>query len=1127
MKNGFFVVLLSLLVVADVFGDSPSSSVLSSGDWYRMYIARDGIYRISYTELRDLGISNPADIRIYGSGGAMLPEKVGKDSGNDLEEIPVWMYTGADGIFNEGDYILFYGQGPVVWQYNPEEQTFKHSLHLWDNQSCYFITSKAGGKRITNEELSQNPPTQTVTTFDEHLYYEKELVNILKSGRYWYGEEFGFTSTYRFPFELPDIDLTEPASMNISFVAQTTTLTYLEAKYGSQQIANQPLPTSFDYQRAAETSFNTSSFHPASSNITIELTLNKNGNSNARGWLNYLRLFARRKLNMSSSQLFFRDTKSVGAGQVAGFRITNSTTNTQVWDITDMHNIRKMNTTLSGNILGFNAVTDNLREFVAFDMSSGLLKPVFPDGNRRIENQNMHAISNVDMIIVSHPDFANASQKLADLHRKKDGMAVEVVTTEQVYNEFSSGMQDPSAIRNFMKHVYEKPTAPTLKYLLLMGDGSYDNKSNLSNNNPAYTNTNYMVTYQSANSLHSTESYVSDDFFGILGDHEPVGSGKLNIGIGRLPVQTSEQAMDAVNKIHIYINTKVEGDWPNLMGLLADDEDNNQHTSQSESLANYVELNHPQYTIEKLYLDAFPQVATVNGHRYPEVEQRLNNLLDKGCLLVNYIGHGNEKHLAEEWVVSTATISQWKNKIYPLFVVATCEFGRYDDNAMVTAGESMVLKAQGGSIALLTSTRLVYSNLNFQLNSSFLRELLAKPEKGDEHRLGDILRRAKNALDPSVNKLCFTLLGDPALKPVIPSDSIQTVSINGKLVNEPIDTLKANAKVTVRGYVTGADGQIQTGFNGTMHFSLFDKAREAETLNNDGNAPPMTFTTQNSILYKGKTTVDNGEFEISFMMPRDINYQYGFGKMSYYAYADDGAAAGAFEKVVVGGSESPAEDNLGPEIRLFMNDISFRDGGMTDQSPLLIAYLQDEHGINTSNEGIGHGITAVLNSNPDLTFYLNPYYEADLNSHNKGVVTYRFNDLPVGNYDLLFTAWDLENNPSQANLRFRVAKSSVLQIDKLYNYPNPFSEVTNIYFEYNMPDTEIQLELQIFDMSGRLLRSMKQSLFSPGYTSGQFHWDGHDANGNRMKAGIYPYRVILRTQTGQTVWQTSKMAIGQ
>ena len=1131
MKNVFFIFILCLLSDFYIPGSDPSS-VMTSGEWYKIAIEQDGIYRISYSELVSLGISDPANVRIYGLGGAMLPEKPVHLLNNDLKEIPIWIQSKNDGSFQNGDYILFYAQGPVVWKYNHEKQDYEHSLHLWDNKSYYFITSKAGGKRISFDSPAQTPITNHVNSFDEHLYDEKELINLLRSGRYWYGEDFRSSDfdterTHRFLFSVPDIDMETPARLNISFMAlsdMSSPPAQLFIKCNNIQIANQDLPPTPSGQTAIAFPFDTEKFNPTSEKLTLELTVKKNGIKYAGGWLDYIRLMARRKLNMpSSSSLFFRDSQSVGEGNISQFQITACNTNTQVWDISDMHNVRLMLTSLSGNVLSFSAHTDSLREFVAFDATSGL-KPIFPEKNKRTENQNLHGISNVEMIIITHPDFMNAAQDLAALHRDRDAMAVETVTAEQVYNEFSSGMQDPAAIRNFMKYLYEKPSSVKLKYLLLMGAGSYDNKSNLIKTG----NTNRIVTYQSENSWHNTDSFVSDDYFGILGDDEDIITGKLNIGVGRIPALTAQQAADAVVKIRRYMDSQCTGDWQNYIGLLADDGDANTHAIQSETLAEEINTNHSQYNVEKMYLEAFPRVTTADGHRYPEVEKRLNNLINNGCLLVNFIGHGNASGLSAKRVVTSTNIAQWKNRLYPVFVAATCEFGRYDNGSSVTAGENMLLSPNSGSIATLTSTRLVYSEKNFEFNRNFIHELLTY-QADEENRLGDALRRAKNATSSSVhniNKMCFTLLGDPALKPVIPLDSVKTVSINNKLVIEPLDTLKANSSVTVKGCITGADGQILNSFNGVVHFSLFDKARKDSTRNYSGEATPMIFSTQTSTLFKGKATVKNGEFELSFMMPRDINYQYGFGKITYYAISDQGkAAAGAFRKIMVGGSVEGSLLTEGPKIRLFMNDTLFRDGGITDQNPKLIAFLHDKTGINSSDEGIGHQITARLSNDPSKIFFLNRFYEADLGAHHKGTVNYRFTNLPAGVYELLFTAWNLENVSSQDKIRFRVIPSTMLHIDKLYNYPNPFSENTRIYFEFNMPDTELQAELQIYDLSGRLLYSAQQSFFSEGYTSGEFEWNGYDANGNRMLAGIYPYRIILRTAWGQMVWQTGRMAV--
>ncbi len=1126
MKNGFFAILLFLVSTLNVYAESNSSSVLASGEWYKIYTKRDGVYRITWSELRGLGLTDPANVRIYGWGGTMLPETADKNYDADLEEIPIRMVSKTAGVFADGDYILFYGQGPAVWKYDEGTQTFTHSVHLWDNQACYFITSKAGGKRIVTETVPQQPAKQTVTTFDEHLYHEWEHTSMIRSGRQWYGEQFWSDSLSRnFSFSVPDIDMSMPALLDVAFVARSSFTSYLKVEYDGQQIANQILPSASGQQTAAAVSFSTPPFNVAYDQVAVKLTLNQNGNTNAQGWLDYLRLHVRRKLNMAQPQLFFRDSHSVGEGQIAAFQISGSNVNTQIWDITDMHQIKQMDVSLASDVLSFTATTDHLREFVAFDLSTGLLSPIFPDKDQHVDNQDLHAMNQLDMVIVSYPGFTDAAQQLAALHREREGLAVEVVTTAQVYNEFSSGKQDPAAIRNFMKMLYEKTPASRLKYLLLMGDGSFDNRSIMVNSGRTTVNTNYVVTYQSDESLHTTQSYVSDDYFGVLDDGDAIKGGRLRIGVGRLPVQATEDAQAAVDKIRRYMDGQFQGNWPNLMGLLADDEDLNIHTSQSDSLAIYVNDYHPQYAIDKLYFDAFPQVVTADGHRYPEVAQRLDDLLNRGCLLVNYVGHGNETGLSEERVVNTTSISKWSNKIYPLFVVATCEFGRYDEYSKTSAGEMLVLKPDGGGIALLTSTRLVYSSQNFDFNKRFFRALFTRLPGEGQYRLGDVVKIAKNNSAASVNKLCFTLLGDPALQIPVPVNDVRTVFINGKPVSEPLDTLKANSKVTIKAQVTDKMGQVLTGFNGVVYISLFDKPREVATLDNDGNSKPMKFETQTSVLYKGKAQVRNGEFEQTFIMPRDINYQYGFGKITYYACSDDDAASGAFAGVTVGGTEPAIDDQTGPEIKLFINDTFFRDGGITDQNPLLIAHLSDENGINTAGEGIGHDITAVLSNDPSTIYYLNSYYEAELDDYRKGTVAYRFSNLPVGDYELTFTAWDVVNNPSQASIRFRVTTSGVLQISNLYNYPNPFSDCTNIYFEYNMPDVTIDVEVQIFDMSGRQLRSIKQSIRSDGYTSGIFQWDGSDANGNRMNAGMYPYRVILRNPTGQVVKETSKMLL--
>ncbi|MDR2847582.1 MAG: type IX secretion system sortase PorU [Bacteroidales bacterium] len=1109
MKNLFAVFCLLTVVVGDVLSQSP----MASGEWYRMFITQDGIYRITYEDLHNLGLSNPANVRVYGAGGDMLPEVAGNNTELGLQEIPIKIVCKTDGVFASGDYLLFYGQAPVVWRYNNTSHKFEHSLHLWDKRSVYFITSLVGGKRVTSDNMPASAANIDVSTFDEHLVQEEELSSIINSGRFWYGAYFG-TAPQSISFAVPDLAPDATARVDGAVLTHSRSNPTLDVRYNSQTIENVALSAYHD-EYAVEDRFE-ATFHATSNPVSIELNLNKNGGS-ADVWLDYLRLSVRRKLNLSSSPLFFRDTQSVGVGNVARFSMTNASADVQVWDISDMHHIRQMNSNLLGSTLSFEAATDTLREFVAFRLSEGHLKPDF--GKEQLPNQNLRGMD-ADMLIVCNSAFIDAARELAELHRQEDGLTVETVTDEQVYNEFSSGKQDPAAIRNFAKAVYEQ--SHRLKYLLLVGDGSFDNKSNLTGK--ASANSNYIVTYQSVESLHNTQSYVSDDYFGILDAGAGILGGNLNIGVGRLPVKTAEEAQNMVNKIRQYMKTPITGDWANMMALLADDEDQNIHSEQSDSIAEYLRTSRPQYTVEKLYFDAFRQTPTADGHRYPEVTERLDEILNNGCLVVNYIGHGSASGLSEERVVNSGLIDKWNNRILPLFVVATCEFGRYDDYQRVTAGEKTLLNPKGGSIALLTSTRLVYSSLNFQLSKNFFRALFETPSDGSTYRIGDFVRLSKNASGASVNKRCFTLLGDPALRLPIPYNKVRTLSVNGQPAADA-DTLKANAKITLRAEVTDRAGQRLTDFNGTAQVTVFDKARETTTLGNDHNAPPMKFTVQTSVLYRGKATVSNGVLEATFIMPRDINYRYGTGKISYFAKSDQQIAAGG-DTITIGGSVAAIEDYSGPEIRLFMNDTLFRDGGMTDKQPLLLAYLRDESGVNTT-EGIGHSITATLTAQDGTTavYSLSPYYEAAIGDYRKGRVAFRFPELPADTYELNFTVWDVANNASQASIRFRVTQNTRLELDNLYNYPNPFNDRTYIYFEHNFPDEPVVMEMQVFDLSGKLLCTIRQTLLTDGYTSGLLQWDGTDANGNRMKSGMYPYRVILRTQKGQEAAKTGKMVI--
>ena len=528
------------------------------------------------------------------------------------------------------------------------------------------------------------------------------------------------------------------------------------------------------------------------------------------------------------------------------------------------------------------------------------------------------------------------------------------------------------------------------RYLLLFGDGSYDNKSNDINN------TNFILTYQSENSINPAYSFVTDDFFGLLDDNEGGATGLLDVGIGRFPVKSVEEAQSMIDKVLNYTNVNTMGDWRNSLCFIADDEDNNIHMKNANALTTLIDTTYPEYIIEKIFLDAYPQISTPNGERYPEVNTAINNKINKGTLIINYIGHGNELKLAHENILGINDIASWENMDkLPLFITATCEFSRFDDigrnssgeiTQPTSAGEHILLNQNGGGIALLSTTRLVYSDLNFILNQNFYKYVF---QRDKNYRLGDVLRLTKIISGASHNKRNFTLLGDPALQLAYPKNIIITDSINGKNISVNIDTLKALSQVKISGYIEASNGIRLNDFNGTISPVVFDKVTTLSTLSNDGT-PKMNFDVQNNILYKGKASVTNGNFSFTFIIPKDISYNLGFGKISYYAHNNNYDAHGYCKNILIGGSaDSLITDNRGPSINLYMNNKNFVFGGITDENPILLAFVKDGYGINTVGSGIGHDITAILDNNPSNLIVLNDYYESDINSYRSGKIEYQ------------------------------------------------------------------------------------------------------------------------------------------
>ncbi len=1093
-----------------------SHSLMKDGDWLKFGVLTHGVYKISYNEIANAGISNINSPRVYGYGGTTLPEYNSISMPDDMNEIPIHIEKGEDGIFNSGDYLYFYAEGPTTWTYNDDEHIFEHFNHLYSDTIFYFLSCNTGNTKAIEPATSYNSPSNSIDVFMDRAFYENDRINLLKSGKKWYGEEYNaIHETRSFDFSFPNIVTDSLASIQTFAAARCPSNSYIKVSYNNNQIQSVKIPSvnlsSYTKYFVREgTNFNR--FNPTNSNISISSHYDQHTQYNA--WLDYIRISAVRQLKMTNNQLVFSNIYDLG--DINQFTITNTNANYAVLDVTELNNTKSINTSVSQSQIQFNDLSEEVKTYCIFN------KNAIPSVNniRKVANQDLHNLENIEYIILTPKEFKPQAEQIANFHRTHSQLSTQVVTNEEVYNEFSSGTPDITAIKNLMRHLYKyRSNTDTLKYLLLFGDGSYDNK------NYGYGNTNKILTYQSQNSIKVSGTYVTDDYFGLLDDTEGAASGYLDIGIGRMVINTSEEADNAVNKIRNYnLSNQSFGNWRSLINFAADNGDGNAHMKDADDIATFVETNYPSFSINKIYLDAYPLVESAGGDIVPEATHDFNTAVNQGTLIMNYTGHGGELGLAHEQLINIQDVLSWHNSDQlAAFITATCEFTRFDDKERTSAGEHVFLNPKGGGIALFTTTRIAYAGPNKVINMAFYRQLF----DDNTFRMGDLIRRTKNAIgSTSQNMRIFTLIGDPALSLAIPKEKVKTTYINEEAANE-IDTINISplSKVTIKGVVTNHNDAVLEDFNGIIYPTVYDKPDTLITLCQFECSNPISFMNRKNIIYKGKASVVNGQFEYSFVVPKDISYKNGLGKIAYYADNKVIDAYGHTGKLSISGnSSSNITDKQGPQIELYMNDENFIYGGTTDENPMLLAKLYDENGINTVGNGIGHDITAQLDNNNEQ-IVLNTFYEADLDQYQSGYIEYPFAKLEEGKHTLHFKAWDVFNNSNESTLEFFVSESSELAIKHIFNYPNPFTTNTSFHFDHNQANQNLDVLIQIFTVTGKLVKTIETSLLTDGFRSTPIPWDGRDDYNDRLARGVYIYKLKVRTETGETATEFEKLVL--
>ncbi|HEY9113709.1 MAG TPA: type IX secretion system sortase PorU [Bacteroidales bacterium] len=1102
-----------------------NNSVLSSGNWYKMGIVETGVHKIGYNNLVEMGL-NPAQIDIskigiFGNYNGMLPEENSKPRIDDLEENAIQFVGGEDGKWNENDYLIFFARSAVSWKYNPFTGRFDHKNNSYSDTTFYFFTPDQGSNfTIENVGSTTVTPTQQMTSFVDFAVHDKDIENLIYSGREWYGERLTSDTVERtFVFNFPNLDSKESVYLNFEMVARSGNISYYGLDVNGELVLDSMkidrLPVNSAYYAKSTNKKTTFFADDDQLNVRVKCLTS---DATLLSWINFIELNVRRELIYSGGQMTFRDPHVSAAGNVTEFKIGGANENLKVWNVSNIHKPENIQFQILDENLRYRLPTDSLLEFVVFDNNS-FFQPV---SFSTVVNQNLHNISSLNMVIISPTEFLGQAERLAKIHQNDDGLVSVVVTPEMIYNEFSSGTQDVTAIRDFMKMLRDKGAfGDDHAYLLLFGDASFDYKHRI------HGNTNLVPTYESLESLKETGSFVTDDFFGLLDDNEGSNSvGNLDIGIGRLPVTTVKEATVAVDKIEHYMsrNEDVMGNWRNNICFVADDMDANLHLDQANSMIDIVDTLHPGFHINKIFSDAYQKIKVPNGKRFPEVNTQIKKQVDQGALILNYTGHGGLIGWSEEVILDVPTIRSFENlDNMPLFITATCEFSRYDNPEFVSAGELLFLNEKGGGIALMTTTRLAYAHANIVVNRRIYNNLMTT-DKGKTPRLGDLVRVSK--IPSNTNYLNFVLLGDPAMHLAFPQNEVVTNVVNSKAVNGTADTVHALSEVHVSGFIQDVSGNKLTDFNGFVYPKVYDKPSKYKTLGNDPRSFKVDFYLSDKVLFEGKITVLKGEFSFSFLVPKDIAYEYGFGEINYYAvdttsFAD---AWGAYEQIFIGGVDESAEiDNIGPDIQLYIDNKNFQNRQTTTGHPLLLADLHDEYGISYTGQSLGRDMVMVLDNNYSSSEIVNDFFSLDIDTYKSGSLAYQFEKLEKGWHTITLKAWDLQNNSSEKTIEFYVDDQANIQLAEVVNYPNPFVSETNFGFIHNKNNSNLNVQIKIYDMNGRYVGELSKTLGSEGNKIAPLTWDGRNQYGSEVSPGVYTYNIIVTDYYGNQSIQRQKM----
>ncbi len=1117
----FLVVLISLFASSQSNNDVYSD--LSVGEWYRFKINSSGVYKIDATFLSRLGITlsdvQPTTIQIFGSGGQMNSIINTDKIVQGAHENSIVVVGEEDGVFDPQDYILFYGIGHDQW--NEENQTH---LNLYSDETEYFITfNRAQGKRVRNISSTHEVPEQYTDQATSTIFYEEDNYNIGEMGRRWFGQRFIPSQEETIELgPLTDLVTDQPVLISASGAATSKVPSQLNFLLNDKDFSISFSSISANSKNVAVLGHTSSTTHltPLSNALNLNLSYTAEGDSGALAFLDYVKISYERFLYGNKGQFIF-------SGAQENYKINSAQDVYGIWDITESNDISVyLNDKASPD---FYVRTDaSQRTFLLVD-NNDFFTPSRSRKASKVSNQNLlEKLNSVEYIIITNDELLEDAERLANYHQNNyKKINTVAISLDQIYTQFNAGNPDIVSIRDAIRYAYHGSN--TLKYVCLFGDTTYDYKNRIPNNNMM------VPTYHALSSFSVTNSYMSDDFYAVMetGEGDLGASDDMEIAVGRMLVDDKVSANTSINKVIEFTSKENTGSWRNSVTLLSDDVDDSWETiiqEQLDQLGDELVENNPFINLTKFHSDAFVQEVTAAGNRYPSVSQALKNRIGQGTLVLNYFGHGNEDGLASEFIFDKLFAqSLFHPGRYPLFITSTCEFSRFDNPNRITGGELTYLNPAGGAISLISTTRQIFVTNGINYNKILSKHLFGYDSE-DQISMAEALRRSKNEFWDYRQKRIVFYIGDPALDLPIAKPEIKITHLNGFALEELTEDqklIRALDKVRVSGIVIHQNSATLDDFNGEVTVTLFDKSTMKSTLGNDGHQT-MDFQILGPVVFNGNAPVLNGVFDIEFVIPKDISLNEGVARVSMYAYDESSGTelSGFSSDLFIGNINTSAmADNTPPTIELFLDNEEFKNGDAVFDSPLLIAKLYDESGINTSG-GLGHDLLAIIDNDTQNPILLNQYYSTHSAGYQQGSLFYNLSHLTLGKHTLLLRAWDTHNNPATKEIEFLVLDNKQVEIIKIFNSPNPMSNQTTFNIIHNKPRELMEVKLVIHDVTGKILWQQHQNILSTNNVSREIQWNGTSSSGETLRKGMYLYTIeLISALSNSTTTKSGKIII--